>query len=239
MIVATKHSPEGYPQVSWTEKLAHGSTKVSALFWVIIICGLLGFVIGSSSGIVPALAFGVVGLFVGFISGTKGLSEGKDRPLFRNSECYARSYMLSDGSIGLEYRRDGVTHNVFLKDITAFEFGDYENWFGDAASAGSYHKYFVIIASTPDGIQRVATHSGSKADIAHLHAVLTDEFVTKRKNFMPKLASGRPAAIRPVAGTPAAATPPAAVGAQQSWGSTTWGASASPSRPTSNKPKSL
>lgn len=83
--------------------------------------------------------------------------------------------------------------NVALHSFQSFEVGSREEWFGDVAQRELGHLQhkptsWVIVAGVEGhGVVKVAESGRDKAGITNLLLILTDEFVSKRKELMRRL----------------------------------------------------
>lgn len=248
MIKGVTYGDGGLPRIAWEEKLAHGSVGMSFVLWgagiIILICGMIGGATGGPGGFFFGCFIGAGGFAPFLLKDALSNKQAMEQPHYKKEPGSAAVERDASNNMMFTWTREDGKRSVPLADINTFEFGENEHWFGDANDAGKHHKYFVVIAATSSGIKQIAAHSGSKADVAHLHSVLTSEFITKRKNFVVRPSSAKPvtpkpAALKPSPEAPVAATSPGASWAQPSWGGTTFGAPSSAPRPGSGKPQRL
>lgn len=120
----------------------------------------------------------------------------KASPLFRRQHCSAEmSLDHSTKSFMFRLKSNGEEVTEFpLEGFTSFELGTTEEWFGDAAARdlerlGHQPGSWVIVAGVMDrGVVRIAQSGRDKAGITNLLLVLSDEFISKRKALMGRVA---------------------------------------------------
>jgi hypothetical protein len=128
------------------------------------------------------------------------LARWKVKQIYR-TECWRAEVTLAAGrTLMFELHKEhpgepGPTLRIPLQSFQTFEIGSEDEWFGDAAErelAHLTHKPagWVIVAGVEGmGVAKIAHSGRDKAGITNLLLILTDEFVTKRKEFLHRLAA--------------------------------------------------
>lgn len=150
----------------------------------------IGFYANGTNGLLWGAA---IGAFAGFwVRGSQLKDSEKERamvnrPLTKEVKAEAEIERDENGTYLFAWMFKNpageiVGNTIPLDDFESFEFGALSDWFVGVHQKQDFHDTGVIVLqSSTYGIQCVAAHAGSKADLSNLHAVLTRHFILGRR----------------------------------------------------------